>query len=322
MKNESYRGFTLIELLVVIAIIAILAAILFPVFASAREKARQTSCASNEKQIGLGFMQYVQDNDEKWPEGNPQYSAGLAWGTQGDGWAGEIFPYIKSSEVFSCPDDNGNPDGPAQLDSYGYNENFAVATSSKYGPSNQTAYDGIATASLSAPASTVVSFEVWQDNGPGVVYQNDGWISPNPNVPQGWSWASLAGNGIDAPGGANWWAFYNTGQLGGAPDTTGACSSITSYSGFSQAQHGAWIWTCVAPYNMMSVHQPDGSGGSNYLLADGHVKFIKCTQISPGPAAQDATTPENGNTGTNPNPNAAGTGALGTGNFTATFSPT
>ena len=76
------KGFTLIELLVVIAIIAILAAILFPVFAQVREKARQTTCASNQKQIGLGFLQYVQDYDEHFPSeqdggnpwGNPPYN--------------------------------------------------------------------------------------------------------------------------------------------------------------------------------------------------------------------------------------------------------
>jgi prepilin-type N-terminal cleavage/methylation domain-containing protein len=64
---KSFRAFTLIELLVVIAIIAILAAILFPVFAQAREKARAIDCISNEKQLGLAFMQYTQDNDEKFP---------------------------------------------------------------------------------------------------------------------------------------------------------------------------------------------------------------------------------------------------------------
>jgi prepilin-type N-terminal cleavage/methylation domain-containing protein len=66
-RTRTMRAFTLIELLVVIAIIAILAAILFPVFAAAREKARQTTCLSNEKQINLGMMQYVMDFDETWP---------------------------------------------------------------------------------------------------------------------------------------------------------------------------------------------------------------------------------------------------------------
>src|ERR1700760_4371273 len=72
MKSLVLRplGFTLIELLVVIAIIAILAAILFPVFAKVREKARQTSCLSNEKQLGLAFQQYTQDYDEKYPDPN------------------------------------------------------------------------------------------------------------------------------------------------------------------------------------------------------------------------------------------------------------
>ena len=65
------RGFTLIELLVVIAIIAILAAILFPVFAQAREKARQASCTSNLKQIGMAFKMYIQDYDERWPQSAP-----------------------------------------------------------------------------------------------------------------------------------------------------------------------------------------------------------------------------------------------------------
>ena len=98
MKNR--RGFTLIELLVVIAIIAILAAILFPVFAKAREKARQITCASNEKQLGLGVLQYTQDNDERLPCGNVN---GGALGNFPDGWAGQIYPYVKSTGVYKCP---------------------------------------------------------------------------------------------------------------------------------------------------------------------------------------------------------------------------
>src|SRR5580704_3804273 len=110
MRNRN-DGFTLIELLVVIAIIAILAAILFPVFASAREKARQTSCASNEKQLALAFLQYAQDYDEFMPCGTRDGAAdianyasfGNAYNYLGTGWAGELYSYVKSTGVFTCP---------------------------------------------------------------------------------------------------------------------------------------------------------------------------------------------------------------------------
>ena len=94
----SRRGFTLIELLVVIAIIAILAAILFPVFARAREKARQASCNSNVKQLSLGFLMYLQDYDSKFP---PQHD----WNTSGSyyHWPTLIYPYVKNSQLYVCP---------------------------------------------------------------------------------------------------------------------------------------------------------------------------------------------------------------------------
>jgi len=99
------RGFTLIELLVVIAIIAILAAILFPVFAKAREKARQASCLSNTKQLGLGFMQYAQDYDEMLPQDYRN-----AWATRYS-WRAMIYPYVKNAQVFSCPSDTNTYTG-------------------------------------------------------------------------------------------------------------------------------------------------------------------------------------------------------------------
>jgi prepilin-type N-terminal cleavage/methylation domain-containing protein/prepilin-type processing-associated H-X9-DG protein len=92
------RGFTLIELLVVIAIIAILAAILFPVFAKAREKARQTSCLSNLKQIVLGLLQYAQDYDETTPRRRPSATA-----PQNEFWWNVVQPYVKNTQLFLCP---------------------------------------------------------------------------------------------------------------------------------------------------------------------------------------------------------------------------
>ena len=102
MQRKPAKGFTLIELLVVIAIISILAAILFPVFATAREKARQTTCASNLKQIGLGVAQYVQDYDECFP---------LVYWTSGTGWMPNgnttpcptLYPYVQAAGVWTCP---------------------------------------------------------------------------------------------------------------------------------------------------------------------------------------------------------------------------
>ncbi len=120
IKRVAKSGFTLIELLVVIAIIAILAAILFPVFARARENARRASCQSNLKQIGLGLMQYVQDYDEKFPYG---YNTGYTINGAAATWDLTIQPYLKSYQVFTCPSDSKTPtvtftDGSSEKRSY------------------------------------------------------------------------------------------------------------------------------------------------------------------------------------------------------------
>jgi prepilin-type N-terminal cleavage/methylation domain-containing protein/prepilin-type processing-associated H-X9-DG protein len=113
--SQAGAAFTLIELLVVIAIIAILAAILFPVFAQAREKARQTGCLSNMKQIGLATMAYIQDYDEMYPM---RYGGACPPDCENNkvrSWKNMLFPYIKSYDVFKCP---SNP-AAQQFDSIG-----------------------------------------------------------------------------------------------------------------------------------------------------------------------------------------------------------
>src|SRR5690349_17447595 len=115
MRNqEQARGFTLIELLVVIAIIAILAAILFPVFAQARAAARKTTCISNLKQLALGQTMYVQDYDEKFCKWVPGATAPNvdSWNQpQGAGWwMNEIYPYIKNLGIYECPNDTRSDD--------------------------------------------------------------------------------------------------------------------------------------------------------------------------------------------------------------------
>lgn len=110
MYRAKRKGFTLIELLVVVAIISILAAILFPVFARARENARRASCMSNLKQIALGFMMYSQDYDERFPPSVVNTPGSYSWPngtvTTSSYWTQKIYPYIKSVQVFNCPSSN------------------------------------------------------------------------------------------------------------------------------------------------------------------------------------------------------------------------
>jgi len=121
------KGFTLIELLVVIAIIAILAAILFPVFARAREKARQASCSSNLKQLALGWLMYVQDYDER--------CMAVCWGTGNTCWdrrdlaqgGRALMPYSKNEQIYFCP----SAEKPSDSSASSYNTNRVIGWTPK-----------------------------------------------------------------------------------------------------------------------------------------------------------------------------------------------
>lgn len=139
------RAFTLIELLVVIAIIAILAAILFPVFAQAREAARKSTCGSNLKQLGTAMSMYITDYDEQFPH--------LYGSNVNRGWAGQIYPYTKNAGIYSCPDDPTPAVAPNVKFSYAFN---------KYLNLTGTGLIGCMTPALVAPASTVLLMEVDQ----------------------------------------------------------------------------------------------------------------------------------------------------------------
>ena len=179
------HGFTLIELLVVIAIIAILAAILFPVFARAREKARQTSCLSNVKQMTLGILMYAQDYDERFcvlmiaTDTQPADTIGAYTGVHnwrgGLWWMDLIFPYVKNKQVFLCPS------APDQFVSYGWNFDYLGYSSS----SGSTSYT---MAQVAKPAETVA---ICDSNNPAAYYYNrssrftsnsyNGWDPNNPS---------------------------------------------------------------------------------------------------------------------------------------------
>ena len=159
-SERKREGFTLIELLVVIAIIAILAAILFPVFARARENARKASCQSNLKQIGLSVYMYTEDYDERLPMGHTNNDGTQATDPSTDSymWMDAIQPYVKSEQIFTCPSDSS--------EKYVYYKNLPAGNSNKYFGSYEMnecytgdpTYHSAAFVSLAAidyPASTV-----------------------------------------------------------------------------------------------------------------------------------------------------------------------
>ena len=296
------KGFTLIELLVVIAIIAILAAILFPVFQKVRENARRTACLSNEKQLGLAVIQYSQDYDEYMINGTNGYGGG-------SGWAGQAYPYVKSADVFHCPDDSSSVIPGSHSSSYALNSNFTYYIGTTTGC---TGIHGAYTLSqLNAPSKTVMLFEV----SGGDNYNVSTEINLSSDTPSGvrdYCGGSPGGNGTGN-------------QYGGGPT-----NGVTAPGGLILMATGYMPGVLAVVKSFPTKYpnfvpnlgtDPGRHTGSNYMFADGHAKYLRGNQVSAGSSAYNETDQQDYslNYGV---PFAAGTGGTfdGTNQPAATFS--
>src|SRR5262249_45252177 len=269
MKSRSRNGFTLIELLVVIAIIAILAAILFPVFAQARESARAISCLSNMKQIGLGLSMYVQDYDETMPAAFAAVQPINGGGQAVIPYECQIQPYVKNDQVYTCPSDSmgraqvGNEfwDGkyydPATDSgrikrSYGYIGNINTVQGDAAGttPDPNTGMSawgsGYSLASFDRPAETLSITESWAPNNAGGL--GDAFY--------GGPWGDLFTNcDTYKLAGRNW------------PPVAGSSDD--------------YVGTCHGDYATNQVEQPmkGHRNEGNYVFADGHAKVQRWGNI-------------------------------------------
>jgi prepilin-type N-terminal cleavage/methylation domain-containing protein/prepilin-type processing-associated H-X9-DG protein len=259
------RVFTLIELLVVIAIIAILAAILFPVFAQARDKARQTSCLSNLKQIGLGMMMYTQDYDETYPYAfayTPPINGGNQFNIPYDA---QLIPYVKNDRIFTCPSDTTGRittmpfwDGSYRTRriyrSYAYigwmntvegaakgqtpDQNAGMSPWARRVPlANEVA---TTQASIDAPADTLSLVENWSPNG---AYS-------------------------DSVIGAWWGSFFTNCNFSKLPGRIWRGTAPVD-----QAPPG-----CAAEFNSWKP-MPGHANQGNYVFADGHAKVLRWGQV-------------------------------------------
>src|SRR3569833_2621582 len=249
-RNSRTMGFTLIELLVVIAIIAILAAILFPVFAKAREKAKQIACTSNVKQIGLAWLQYIQDNNENYP---PRNSPKLADGvTNNPDWTAQTgypnatgafpcktcrvknrttgvpynpavyaMPYVKSEGLFHCPSDSGIPQSANDPTSYPGKPVWQVEGTS-YCINTVVTRIG-STAGIQYPAETYLGAEVYdwhfQADAASAFSQNSGGPTRVAYFCDGHARAGAGGGGAGRGGGG---APGGGGPAGGGGAAAGA----------------------------------------------------------------------------------------------------
>ena len=237
------RGFTLIELLVVIAIIAILAAILFPVFARAREKARQTSCLSNCKQLGLGVMMYVQDYDDTYPRTSYLGGDGVSDYT----WTIVVQPYVKNVQIFRCPSDP-NPCPPCvngttnyvQVPLFSYLPNYNVMCAHDWAP--------VSEGTIVAPADTIMLSE------------RRPLFDKTTGAPMS-SWKGCSAFNPDQPK-----TPYVFATMQDAISGLAAATNPTT----GQAYDNKNIATQIYRTNW-EAH----CGGENFMFADGHAKWMK-----------------------------------------------
>lgn len=251
-RDSVKRGFTLIELLVVIAIIAILAAILFPVFARARENARKSSCQNNLKQLALGFKQYINDFDERYPlvEVTTGPGVGTTTGVPPYGWADGLQPYIKNTQVYQCPSDTAEGGADPQVSGYTdywYNRNFV-----RHVPRGGTnIITGANESMFNSTAQTIMA--------------GDG--GSNTGLDTGSARYAICGAAADNVIATNAFA-NNTGANITDPDACGTAPVAASTS------------TTPATYPAAQIHLD----GANFAFADGHVKWLRGN--NPGQSAQ------------------------------------